>query len=61
MVGGVEDRVESLKEALAIDEVESRSARATNVGNNQVNVAGNTTEGGVKATRPDLSIGGQIK
>lgn len=61
LVGSVEDGVESFEESLAKDEVQSGSTLATNVTNNQVNLAFNTTNGRVKFTRPDLSIGSQLE
>ena len=61
LVGSVEDRVESLEESHAIDEVESLSTWGANAGNNQVNGTGSTTHGSIKGTRPDLSVGSQIE
>ena len=55
-IAGVVDRVESLKEGLAEDEVHSRSTLGANVTNNQINFTGNTTNIGVEVTRPDLSV-----
>jgi ribosomal protein S3 len=59
LVGSVEYRVESLEESLAVDEVESRSTCGTNITDNQINNAGNTTNVTVKGTRPDLTVGSQ--
>ena len=59
LVAGVEYSVESLKESLAVDKVESRSTVVANVTNNQVDFAGDTANISVKGTRPDLSVGGQ--
>ena len=59
LVGSVEYRVESLEESLAVDKVEPRSAVVTNVTNNQVNGACNTTNVSVKGTRPDLTVRSQ--
>jgi len=61
LVGSVEYGVESFEETLAVDEVKSRAAWAANVGNNQVNCAGSTTDNRVEVTRPYLSIGSQIE
>ena len=60
-ITSVEDSVESLEPSLAIDEVESRSKVAAKVIDNQVNVAGNTANVSVKATRPDLSVGSKCE
>ena len=61
LVGSIKDRVESLEETLAVDEIESRSAGIANVCNNQVNVAGSTTKLRIKVTRPDLGVRGQME
>ena len=55
-VASVVDGVESLEKDLAEDEVHSRSTLGTNVSNNQIYITGDTTNIGVEATRPDLSI-----
>ena len=60
-IASVEDSVESLEPSLPIDEVESRSEVAAKVIDNQVNVAGNTANVSVKATRPDLSVGSECE
>jgi hypothetical protein len=54
----VVDRVESLKEGLAEDEVESRSTRGANISNNQIKAPGGTANKSVEVTRPDLSVTG---
>ena len=60
-IASVEDSIESLEPSLPIDEVESRSKVAAEVIDNQVNVAGNTANVSVKATRPDLSVGSECE
>jgi hypothetical protein len=57
-VGSVVDRVESLEEGLAEDEVQSRSTIVAVILNNQINAIGSTTNSRVEATRPNLSVGG---
>ena len=61
LVGSVEDGVESLEKSLAIDEVKSLTTWRPNVGNNQINVVGNTTNQCVEVTRPDLSVRSQTE
>jgi hypothetical protein len=58
-VGGIEHRVEALKEGVTIDEVETLAAGAAKVVDNEVDVAGATTNVGVKGARPDLAIRGE--
>ena len=58
IVASVEYRVESLKEALAQNEVQSGSTVGADVDNNQINAAGNSTNVTVEITRPDLSVSG---
>ena len=43
VLGCVVDRVESLEEGLAEDEVQTRSTRGANVRNDQINAIGSTT------------------
>jgi hypothetical protein len=57
-VGSVVDRVESLEEGLAEDEVQSRSTVVALVTNNQINATGSTTNSSIEAARPDLSVSG---
>ena len=56
MVGSVVHSVKSLMETLAQDEVQSWSTVGAVIMNNQINVAGSTTNSSVEATRPDLSV-----
>jgi hypothetical protein len=61
LVARVVDRVESLEESHAQDEVKSLSRWGAKVINNQVNIAGDTTNFTVKGTRPDLSVCSQFE
>ena len=56
VVGRVVDRVKSLKEALAKDEVQSRSRIGADIRNNRINATGGTTNKSVEVTRPDLGV-----
>jgi hypothetical protein len=58
-VGGIEHRVEALKESVTIDEVETLAAGGANGVDNEVDVAGATTNVGVKGARPDLAVRGE--
>ena len=60
-VATVQDNIETLKPSHTIDEVESRSFVTAKVIDNQVNVARNTANVSVKATRPDLSVGSKCE
>ena len=57
-VASVVDRIESLEEALAEDEVQPRSTLRANVTNNQINAISSTIKINVLGTRPDLSVRG---
>jgi hypothetical protein len=61
LVGSVVDRVESLEESHAEDEIESGSTIEAIVLDNQINVTENTTNIGIKAPRPDLSVSSQFE
>ena len=61
LVASIVDRVESLEEALAEDEVHSRSTLGANVDNNQINPTFSTTNNRVEVTRPDLSVRGHFE
>ena len=56
MIASVVDRVESLEEGLAEEEVQSRSTLGAAVTNNQIKATGNTTNNTVEVTRPELSV-----
>ena len=58
LIASVVDRVESLEEALAQEEVVSRSTGGAKVTNNQINATVNTTNKSVELTRPGLSVTG---
>jgi len=58
-VGGIEYGVETLKESVAVDEVETFTTGSANGADNEVDVAGATTNIGVKGTRPDLAVRGE--
>jgi len=61
LVGGIEDGIEALKEAVTIDEVETFTRGRTKIVDDEVDAAGSTTDVGVEGTGPELSIGGQLK
>ena len=64
LIASVVDRVESLKERHAEDEAPGWDRTRTDVSkasNNQINFAGNTTNGSVKDARPDLSVRGEFE
>jgi hypothetical protein len=60
LVGSIVDRVVSLKESHAEDEAPRRRVGTVKVTNNQIKFTGNTTNGSVKNTRPDLSVGNEF-
>lgn len=59
-IGGIENRVEALKESVSVDEVQALAAVGSEVGDDQVNVARCASDGGVERTGPQLGIGGQL-
>jgi hypothetical protein len=66
LVAGVEDRIESLKESHADNEIHRSSSIRINVSkvgnlNNQMDFTGNTTNFSIKDTRPDLSVRGEFE
>jgi hypothetical protein len=56
VVGGIEHRVETLKESVTVDEVETLTTGGANRVDDEVDVAGGTTNIGVKGARPDLAV-----
>jgi hypothetical protein len=55
-IGNIIERVESLKEDIPIDEVETLSSGCPEIRNDQVNVVRRATNSGVESTRPELSV-----
>ena len=49
-VGGVEDGVEALQEGVAVDEVETLAGRCASRADDEIDVVGAATDGGVKRT-----------
>ena len=60
-VRSVIDAVKSLKPGLSVDEVQSLARVGPKIADNDIDFAGSPTDGGVQRTRPDLSVGCELK
>lgn len=58
-MGGVEDTVEALEEALTVDKVKTLSGRRAEVVNDRVDRAGSAANVGVECSWPNLTVGSQ--
>lgn len=59
-VGGVEYRIETLKECVPVNEVEPRACGGAQVSDDEVDAVGIATNRGVEGPRPDLCVGCEL-
>jgi len=59
-VSGIKYRVETLKESVAINEVEALATGRAQVADNEIDGVTSATNIGVEGTRPDLAVGDEF-
>ena len=60
-IASVVDRIQPLEDRLADYEIESLTARATDIINNEIDLVSRSSKKSVESSRPDLSVGCQLE